>query len=128
MLAAGAQGGSCDAFPASSIQIPLAFIEGARPYDAASGILVQNVASPAAFIPLVGVGPTGPVTQATSLYLKSDGPCVLRLTNDDGGGGTVVQTIPIHGLILVEFPVTQPLELLEIQGEVRIEYFVSGPS
>jgi hypothetical protein len=128
MIAAGPIGSACDTFPTATTQIPLGFIDGARPYDAATGILIQTIASSSAFVPLVGVGPTGPVTQAAALYFKCDGPCTLRLTFDDGSGSQEVVEIPVHGIFLQEFPTTQPLEYLEIMGDARIEYFACGPS
>lgn len=90
----------------------------------------RTIASPAAFITLSGVGPADSVTQGTFLYVMTDAEITLRITTDDGSGGTTVET-PITvppGLALVrQFPATKPLELLEVKGSGRITYAACGP-
>jgi len=117
-----------ETFPASKFLTPLSLRESAKQFGVATGVLTRNlqVAAPA-FATLDGVGPAATVTQGDFLYFKCDGQLVLRLTTDDGGGGQDVQTVPVHGLAVLEFPTTRPLELLEAQGTGKIEYLVSGP-
>jgi hypothetical protein len=97
-------------------------------FDAASGVLRRSlsVAAPA-WGPLQGVGPTDTVTQGTFLYVRTTSLVLLRLTTNDGAGGTVVELNPVDGLYVREFGSQRPLELLEVQGTATIEYFVSGP-
>lgn len=126
-LTAGPATGS--GFPAASFTVPLALIAGASSsFQVASGVLTQLYASPAAFVALGGVGPTAAVTQGQFLYLKCDAASVLRITTDDGSGGTAVVEVPVHGLVLIEFPALRPLELLEIKGTGKVEYLVCGAS
>jgi len=127
-LVAGPSGGG-DVFPASSFMVPLALAAGsAASFQVATGVLTQLVASPGAFVPLVGVGPTAAATQGTFLYLRTDAEVTLRLTVDDGSGGTDTLELPVSGLALMEFPAARPLELLEIRGTATVEYLVAGNS
>jgi hypothetical protein len=76
------------------------------------------VASPLAFVAL----PAG-VTKGLLLYVRTDNPVTLRLTTLAGA-----QVVPVDGLFLAEFPSTDPLLLLEVQGSATIEYLVAGQS
>ena len=143
-------------FPGASENIPIGFISGTKQYVPGTGVLTRNVASPGAFLALDGVGPAaavtqgtflyfkcntpvilqltcddglGPaaaVTQGTFLYFKSNTPVILQLTCDDGLGSTVVIEQPVQGMYMLEFPSSQPLELLKIKGSATIEYLVVG--
>lgn len=118
-------------FPSMRADVQIAFIDGSQGKSAerATGILSRQINSPAAFVELQGVGPTDTVTQGNTLYLKSNAPVDLRLTRDDGAGGQdVTETPGVHGLFVVEFSTTKPLELLEIRGSATIEYLICGPS
>lgn len=126
-LTAGPSSGG-ETFPGTSMQVPLAFAEGSKTLGAATGILTKTISSPAAYVALTGVGALNTVTQGSFLYFKGRGTFLLRLTTDDGVGGTVVSVVPVQGMLMVEFPTTRPLELLEVQGSGLIEYFVSGAS
>ena len=127
-LSAGPTGGG-DVFPASSFTVPLALSAGAAAsFQVASGVLTQLVDSAAVYVPLVGVGPTAAVSQGTFLYLRTNAEVTLRLTVDDGSGGTDTLEMPANGLVLVEFPAARPLELLEIRGTATVEYLVAGNS
>lgn len=98
-----------------------------KPAAVSAGPISRSVASPNAFIPLSGVGATDAVTQGDMLYVMTDSPMVLRLTCDDGAGGTSVQTVDdVHGLFLRQFSASKPLELLEVKGSGRITYAVAG--
>ena len=125
-LIAGPSSGG-ETFPGSSLTVPLSFVDGAKTAGAATGILTKTVASPSpAYAALSGVGPAETVTQGSFLYFKGRGSFVLRLTTDDGSGGTVVTMVPVQGMLMIEFPTIRALELLEVQGSGLIEYFVSG--
>ena len=109
-----------------SENIPIGFISGTKQYVPGTGVLTRNVASPGAFLALDGVGPAATVTQGTFLYFKSNAPVILQLTCDDGLGSTVVIEQPVQGMYMLEFPSSQPLELLKIKGSATIEYLVVG--
>lgn len=116
-------------FPAATFTSPLALLASAgKQFGVATGVLTRTLNSPSAYVTLDGVGPSATVTQGDTLYLKTDGQMQLRLTNDDGAGGTTQAVVPVHGLVVLEFPSTKALELLEAQGSGKIEYLVSGPS
>lgn len=125
LLAAGPVGDS-ESFPASSFSVPLSLRSNPLSFDAASGVLTQNVISGNAFAPLLGVGSTSPVTAALILYLRCDGPAVLQMTTGNGVSADVVVEVPVHGLFVVEFPEDKPLKALALKGSTRVEYFVAG--
>lgn len=68
------------------------------------------------------------MTRGNFLYVKTDSLLVLRLTVGDGAGGTTQVLLPVHGLTLLEFSAGRELQLLEAQGQSKLEYFVSGQS
>ncbi len=109
-----------------SVTAPLIARANSSGFGAATGILQRRVSSPAAFIPLTGVGANDTVTRGTFLYLKSDSAIDLRVTHDNGAGVGVVVTIPVQGLQVFEFQDSKYLRLLEVQGSALIEYFVCG--
>lgn len=113
-------------FPLSSFTVPLAFLEIAKGYSVATGTLARTLNSPSAFVPLQGVGTTDAVTRGTFLYLKSNATIDLRITTDDGAGGSVVAVVPVAGFFALELGATKYLKLLEAQGAATLEYFVSG--
>lgn len=126
-LQGGPPGGG-DVFPAATFNTPLRTAQSPKGFQSASGILKRTVSSPGAFIALSAVGVGQDVPQADFFYLRSDGALQLRLTNDDGVGGTTVQIVQVFGLFIVEFPNTLQLQLAEVQGNAQIEYFASGPA
>lgn len=116
-------------FPTASLAEQLALYTSPKPYQAATGVLSRTVNSPAAFVPLNALGVAGDVTQCDFLYLKSDGPLILRMVQDDGSGsGTITYDMPIQGLVLLEFPSAQPLLGISVKGTARIAYLLSGPA
>jgi hypothetical protein len=110
--------GSSVAFPGSETTIPL--VATTTDYAVASPGLA-NVASSDAYVDLVGVGATGPVTAGRLLYVRTEGSVLLRLTTTAG-----VAVVPVAGLCLMEFPEGTPLTKLEVIGTSRIEYLVAG--
>lgn len=125
-LDAGPPSATSESFPAASFSVPLRFRENTKAFSVASGVLQRRLSSAVSFVPLQGVGPTDSVTKATWLYLKSDADFVLRLTADDGSGGSVVTSLNVGGLVMLEFNALKFLKLLEAQGVANLEYFVSG--
>lgn len=87
---------------------------------------VRNLSSPSAFVQLRGVGTSETVTQANTLYLRTDAAMTVRLTYDDGAGGSVVATFPVEGLFIVEASLSKFIKLVEAQGVGVVEYFASG--
>lgn len=116
-------------FPSMQITTPFATRQSPKLWGVATGVLYRsvNVSSPS-FGALQGVGATDTVTKGDFLYIKSSGPVLLRLTQDDGSGGNNVRLLDIDGLTVLEFSTSKHLKLLEVQGMATIEYFVSGQS
>lgn len=113
-------------FPSAIMNLALRLRDGLqKSYDNASGVLSQAVNSPS---PAWLVLAVPSVPRGTFLYIQSDNAVLLRLTNDDTLGGNVVVTVPLHGLMIWEFPDDRFLKLLEVQGSATFEYFVSGPA
>jgi len=128
LLSAGPVGSS-DTFPASTTEVPLQLLAGTTgSYTNCTGANVLTLDSPSSFITLRGVGSGAPVALASLLYLKVDGQVTLRLTNANGGGSPTVQTIPLMGLLVIEFPAGFELTLLEAEGAGRLEYLAAGQS
>ena len=98
----------------------------AKPYAKATGIIENTVATGGVYQALPGVGADPAITKANTLYFFSDSPVLLRLTTDDGAGGSVVAVVPVDGLFVSEFQDSKFLKLVEVNGSGGIEYFVSG--
>lgn len=127
-LEAGPPGAS-EAFPGMRASAPVSTRQSPKTFAVATGVLSRsvNVASPAWGV-LQGVGATDTVTKGDTLYLKVDQLVFIRMTVGDGAGGqTVLDPVPVAGVFIMEFDSSsRSLELLEVQGTARIEYFVSG--
>ncbi len=86
----------------------------------ASGVKLLN--SPSSFQALPGLGTGQDVTNADFLYLKANSSVVVRITQAGGS----VQLITIQGTLILEFPATAYLNLVEVEGSATLEYFISG--
>lgn len=106
--------------------MPLRFRENTKGFSVATGVLTRKLNSVGSFVALQGVGATDTVTKGTFLYFKSDALIELRLTTDDGVGGSVVAIIPPSGFVMLELDATKFLKLLEARGVASLEYFVCG--
>lgn len=91
------------------------------------GAITRTLASPGSFVTLSGIGASDAVTQGSFLYVMTDAAMTLRITCDDGAGGTALELIPVQGLFVRQFDPTKPLELLEVRGSGRITYAACGP-
>lgn len=100
----------------------------AKSYNVATGILQLDINSTGAYIALPGVGAAPGVTHGDTIYFFTKTALLLRLTTDDGAGGSVLSVLPVNGLLILEFNATRFLKLVEVQGAASIEYFVSGQS
>jgi hypothetical protein len=105
----------------------MALRDGSKSFNAATGILCYTLASPSpAYQTLEGVGPGRTVPKGNFLYFKTTSQVQLRLTTDDGLGGSVLSLLPVYGLVVLEIDDSKYLKLLEAQGSGPIEYLVSG--
>lgn len=87
---------------------------------------VANVNSPSAFTGLDGIGPNYAVTRATFLFLRTSTVMSIRLTFDDGAGGSTTSVVEVNGLFLIEANASKFIKLLEAQGVGAVEFFASG--
>jgi hypothetical protein len=122
-LQAGPASSSADSpFPSGQATIPLALFPIAKSYSVGTGPQLQNVSSPNAPVALPGIGASGPVTQAHTLYLRTQVPMVVSLTKNGGSA----QTVNVLGLLLVEFDPNNPLVALAVQGTGQVEFLAVG--
>lgn len=110
---------------AAVFNAPLGLRNASKSFASATGVLRRVIASPAAFVSLSGIG--GDVATANFFYFRTTAAMTLRITHSDGAGGSVVVSIPVHGLFIFELPDTNVITLAEVQGSGEIEYFASGP-
>jgi len=117
-------------FPQAIYTTPLATSVTPKPFSAASGVMQRRIAVAApTFVTLQGLGPTDTVVRCDLLYLRSDAALILRLSNQDPlnpFGPPLVVEVPVSGLVIMEFPASSPLVLLEAQGSATVEYAASG--
>jgi hypothetical protein len=104
----------------------LALRDGSKAFNAATGILSYQVNAPSVYQTLEGVGVGRTVTRGNFLYFKCNTQLSLRLTTDDGVGGSVVSVVPVYGLVVLEIDDAKYLKLLEVLGSGLVEYLVSG--
>lgn len=82
------------------------------------------LSSPSSFQTVPGLGTGQDVVNGDFLYLKSNAPITVRLTQ----AGMSVQLVGLNGTMILEFPATAYLNLVEVEGSASIEYFISGQS
>ncbi len=91
-IIAGPPGSGLGNFPASQFQDALllgcAGSQG-KSYTYSSDSTSRQVNSPSSFSPIQGIGAGADVQRADTLYLKSNAPLTLQLTQDDGTGRVI---------------------------------------
>lgn len=117
-----------DGFPASLYNTPLSTLQSPKQAAVATGVVTRQLNSPNSFTALQGVGSTDTVTHGDTIYFKCNGQVSIRLTFDDGNGGSTTAVIPVMGLYFAEIQTGKYLKLLEAQGSASIEYMISGQS
>lgn len=120
---------ACGDGPVTSL--PLAFAGGCCGKDFAVAVGPSRLSINTAlgtYQTLPGIGSAPSVTKANTLYFRTSALLLLRLTTDDGAGGSVTSVIPANGLGFLEFDGARFLKLLEASGVGSIEYFASGPA
>lgn len=126
-LQAGPSCGGWGVFPSSSFNDQVGV---GGPCGKSFGVSVSsvsaNINSPSSFTAIPGVGTE--VTNADTLYFRTNSPITLQLTCSNGSGGTTVSTVNVNGLFVCEFSETNALQGLAVEGVAQITYFVSGLS
>lgn len=113
-------------FPVGASSVPITLTPSPKPLVVDTGVMKRNLASPAAYVTLSGVGATDTVTQGSFLYLRTNAPMLLRLTTFNPAGASVVSVFPVLGLFVTEFDPSRYLTLVEIQGTGVVEYLAGG--
>ncbi len=124
-LLAGPPKASCSKFPGALVSSEFEL----RPPNKVAAVTtyhVRNLNSAGSYSGLDGVGSGETVTQATFLWLRIETEMLVRLTFDDGSGGSVVSVLQVGGLLVLEIPPSKFLKLLEAQGVGVVEWFASG--
>lgn len=125
-LQGGPPAGGDNVFPAAQFLTPIKLSQNPKGFQSASGILTRSLNDAAAFVALSAVGTGEDVPRANFMYLRAESDYQLRLTQDDGAGGTIITTTQHRGLFMSEFPDARAVVLIEIAGSTKIEYFASG--
>lgn len=115
-----------DVFPAGVLTHPLSTAQTPKGFQVGTGVLTRLLNSPAVFLAFPELGGNAAVTKANFLYMRSSAPMTLRLTTDDGSGGSVVAVEPMQGLLIHEYPDNKFLKLLEVMGSGPLEYAIFG--
>lgn len=90
---------------------------------ASSGAQRRTIDSTGAYVVLSGVGAVDTVVNATLLYLRTNAPFYIRITQN-----ALLQIVRVHGLCILELDPAVPMTKLEAQGAGKIEYLLGGPS
>lgn len=116
-----------ETFPGTTFAAPLLLRTNPKGFNCATGILQRQIATNVGvYATLSGVGATDTVTKGNTLYLKTNSTLLVRLTTDDGVGGSVTAVIPVSGFCMLEFDDSKYLKLVEVSGSALLEYFVCG--
>ena len=110
----------------SSFVTSLAFACERKAFLNASGVLQRRLESPNAYVSLSAVGDDADVPTANLLYMKSESEMLVRLTLQDGVGGSETVVLPLHGLLVYETQSERKITQVEVQGSGLLEYFASG--
>ena len=114
--------------PAGVTSIPLSLTPTTKPSVKHAGGN-KALSSPSSFQAIGGLGATDDVTMADTVYIKSDAPVQIQLTQQNlAGGSAVVSVVNLGGSGLWEFPVGGYLTGLAAQGTCNLEYLISGPA
>lgn len=125
-LSAGPPNAGESVFPGTTAAIPINLTPNPKNWQHATGVLtrVVNVTSPT-YLALDGCGATSTVSECNLLYFRSSAPLTLRITQTVSAA-PVVTVHRVYGLLIWEVPESEPITLLEVQGNGTIEYFVQG--
>lgn len=116
-------------FPSAIFTTQLSLSQNPRPFSRGSGIVQTRVETPSpGYEPLQGVGPDDRVRRGDVLYLRCDAELELRLSQYDplNPGTPLVRLLRVLGLVIIEFPSSSQLVLLEAQGASTLEYAIFG--
>lgn len=114
-------------FPAAQFITPLTLSQSPKGFQSATGVLTRILNDSVTFVTLSAVGAGADVPRANFLYIRAESDFQLRITQDDGGGGTTVSVVQCRGIFMMESPDTLAITLIEVAASTKLEYFASGP-
>ena len=85
----------------------------------------KQVTAPA-FAALDGIGSGKAVTKAVFLYLRTNGPVQLRITQQPDSGPDVPAIEWVDGTVMKKVPANNYIKLVEILGTATVEYLAAG--
>lgn len=117
-------------FPGAVVNASFGLQPPNKSYNVAVGGSPVIASPPPTFVAISGIGSSGEVTQATTLYLRTGtNQFLVQLTcSDPLGGGDRVSVIPVVGTMLLEFPSNGYLKGLSVSGSGSLEFWASGNS
>lgn len=113
-------------FPAAQFITPLNLSQTPKGFQSATGVLTRTLSDSGTFVALSAVGATADVPKANFLYIRAESDFRLRVTQDDGSGGSTIATLECRGLFMMEAPDNLAITLIEVAASTKLEYFASG--
>lgn len=108
-------------FPAGSTSIPFTLNPPSKPFNVDTGRQLLSVNSPSAFVAAGAIGPNGAVTAATFLYLRTQSPMSVRVTQ-----ASVARVFLVSGLLVLEPQSGSEITLVEFEGAGTVEMYACG--
>lgn len=121
-IIAGQLGSQECAFPNAITNIVLQVPQISAP----ASFYSQKQVAAASFATLDGIGTGKAVTKAQFLYLRTNGPVQLRITQQPDSGPDVPAVEWVNGTLLKQVPANNYIKLVEILGTATVEYFAAG--
>lgn len=120
---------SDNTFPSAQASISLHTTPNPKSWAVCTGVLSRTFTAVIGGVPWVtldGIGSGKTVEECDLLYLRSNAKMLVRITQKEGLS-TIVSTIYVTGLQVIESPSTNPVTLVEVQGSTcTIEYLAQG--
>jgi hypothetical protein len=111
-------------FPAASTPIPLAlYPANGKQYTVGTGGQLYTVNSPSAFVAVQGVGASGPVTQAHTVYARTTSAMILQVTY---AGDATQYLIYLQGTIVLEADPNHAITSINVKGAGQLEFMAVG--
>jgi hypothetical protein len=82
----------------------------------------RRIASPAAYVALTEIGVGSTVELAGFLYLRTDAPITLRITDSNN----VISVVPVDPVFMIAAPAATGFKLVEVMGTAQIEFCASN--
>lgn len=110
------------AFPSMSTSAVLGLATNPKNFQKSTGSVQASVATATGvYQSLSGIGSGQMVPEVDLLYLRSDAPVKVRVTQRIDTE-TVVSIHKVHGPFFMQTPPSDPITLVELSGSANIEY------